>query len=95
MGPSGRCDLCVSRCGGRCIPAATECLAQRHERLKARQAVLRELVPGCIQSALRFQQREKVARSPLIAQLRSLESALALRYVPLLEFAHRVEVLHG
>src|SRR5215470_10201288 len=95
VGPSARRALWGSHCGGGCIPASTQRLAQRHERLEARQPVLRVPVARGIQSALRFQQREKVAGSPLIAQLRPLKGAFALGYAALLEFAHRVEVLYG
>src|SRR5262249_16839422 len=93
VGPSARRALWGAHCGGGCTPTATQRLAQRHERLEARQPVLREPVARGIQSALRFQQREKVAGSPLIAQLRPLKGAFALGHAALLEFAHRVEVL--
>ena len=95
MGPSGRRHLSGPRRGGGAIPAATQRLAQRHERLQARQAVLCELVTGGIQSALRLQQRQKVPGSPLIAQLRPLKGAFALCHAALLEFTHRVQVLDG
>src|SRR5205823_13767246 len=76
-------------------PSATQRLAERDQALKARQLVLRELVPGGIEGSLQLQQRQEVARAPLVTHPGALERAFALIDVAPLEFFDGPEVLQG
>src|SRR5207237_6312983 len=76
-------------------PSATQRLAERDQAVKARQLVLRELVPGGIERSLQLEQRQEVPRAPLVPHPGTFERTFALVDVDPLELFNGLQVLES
>src|SRR5947208_7081432 len=76
-------------------PSATQRLAERDQAVKARQLVLRELVPGGIERSLQLEQRQEVPRAPLVPHPGTFERTFAFVDVDPLELFNGLQVLES
>ena len=75
-------------------PTPAESLAKADQRFQSRELVFHGLIAGGIQRPLRFQQRQKIAGTGLIAQSRTFECALTLLKILDLKFAGDIQVMN-